>query len=97
MSSSYIEGLASAIRSHVPQDRVPEGDVDGLFLIYAALGLAKGKDVNRRDVHNAWAAWMASEHPSHESIKPFEELDEETKREDDPYVSAIRTAVAEST
>ena len=94
MTSTYIERLAKSIKSRVPPELVPEqGDVDSLFLIYAALGLAKGADVDRRDVHNAWAAWMAAAHPEHKSIKPYDELALETKQEDDPFVAAIRAAV----
>jgi hypothetical protein len=96
MSPSYIEQLAKRIRRHVPSDVMPQGDLDALFLSYAALALAKGRDVSRQDVHNSWAAWMASQHPSHESIKPFDELDEETRQEDDPYVAAIRRALEET-
>jgi hypothetical protein len=90
---TYIEKLADAIRAAVPEASMPDGDVEGLFLIYAALALAKGSTVDRRDVHNAWAAWMAAREPTHESIKPFDELDGDAKQEDDPFVLAIRRAV----
>jgi hypothetical protein len=36
---------------------------------------------------------MAMREPEHESIKPFEQLDEATREEDDPFVDAIRKAV----
>lgn len=91
---TYIEELAARIRALVPPSVVPEEDADRLFLIYAALGLAKGKATTRRDVHNAWAAWIAARDPSHESIRPYDELDRETQDEDDPFVRAIRLAVA---
>ncbi len=91
---TYIELLAEEIRKRVPTELVPEGDTRALFLIYAALGLAKGQAVRRRDVHNAWAAWMAATNPSHESIRPFDQLDPETKTEDDAFVIAIRSALA---
>jgi hypothetical protein len=93
---SYIDELADAIRSHVPKDALPPGENRDLFLIYAAVGLAKGQDITHRDVHNAWSAWMATRDPSHESIKPYDELDPDVKREDDPYVIAIRTALERS-
>jgi hypothetical protein len=93
---TYIEDLAARIRSFVPPQLLPDDDVDSLFLIYAALGLAKGEAVTRRDVHNAWAAWMAARKPSHESIRPFDDLDQATRAEDDPFVSAIRRAVRET-
>jgi len=94
---TYIEQLAHQIRSSIPEDLVPDDDADRLFLIYAALALAKGEDVTRRDVHNAWAAWMAARQPSHESIRPFDQLDEATKNEDDPFVTAIRRSVGRNT
>jgi hypothetical protein len=94
---TYIERLAAEIEARAPRDRVPEGDTRALFLIYAALGLIKGDAVTRRDVHNAWAAWMASANPSHESIRPFDELDSETRAKDDPFVAAIRSALSATT
>jgi hypothetical protein len=93
---TYIEEVAQRIRQHVPPEAVPDGDVDELFLIYASLALAKGSQVDRRDVHNAWAAWMASREPDHDSIRPYEELSLSTKEEDDPFVTAIRAAVKET-
>jgi hypothetical protein len=95
MGASYIESLAAQIRSHVPAELVPD-DAGGLFLIYAALGLAKGERVEARDVHNAWAAWMAQRDPGHESIKPYGELPASVRAEDDPFVLAIREAARES-
>jgi hypothetical protein len=91
---TYIEQLAEEIKSRVPSELLPDGDSRALFLIYAALGLSKGESVSRRDVHNAWAAWMALSNPSHESIRPFDQLDAATKREDEAFVVAIREAVA---
>lgn len=91
--STYIERIATDIRRRVPAHLVPDGEVDALFLFYAALALAKGETVDRRDVHNAWSAWMASEEPSHESIRPFDDLPAEKQLEDDPFVSAIRASV----
>ncbi len=46
------------------------------------------------DVHNAWAVWMLEQGPGHGSLKPFEELDAQTRASDAPYAQAIR-AVAE--
>lgn len=92
MSGSYIKMLADEIRGRVPAELMPD-DADALFLIYAALGLAKGKRVDGRDVHNAWAAWMAARDPTHESIKPYDELDPKVRDEDGPFVRAIRDAM----
>lgn len=91
---SYITELADRIRSRVSPDLVPEEDATRLFLIYAALALAKGEATTPRDVHNAWAAWMAERDPTHGSLQPFEKLDPEKQAEDDPFVAAIRSALA---
>lgn len=91
----YLDELADEIREHVPADTLPEGDTSGLFLIYAALLLAKGEHVTRADVHNAWVAWMAGEDAAHESLIPYEGLDAATQAEDSPYVVAIRTVAQE--
>jgi hypothetical protein len=93
---TYIEHLGQRIRASVPADLVPDEDTDALFLIYAAVALIKGQATTRRDVHNAWAAWMAMRDPSHESIRPFDDLDSDTQGEDDPFVAAIRRVAAET-
>lgn len=92
---TYIEQIARQIRAAVPADLLPDADTEGLFLIYAAVALIKGETTTRRDVHNAWAAWMALHDPSHESIRPFDDLDSDTQEEDDPFVVAIRRTAAE--
>jgi hypothetical protein len=92
VSRTYIERIAQRIRDEVPEHLVPDGEVDSLFLIYAVLALAKGPSVTARDVHNAWAAWMATTHPSHMAIRPFDDLPDETQSEDEPFVIAIRAA-----
>ncbi len=88
---TYIDALAGEIRNAVPDAALPEGDTSGLFRIYAVLLLAKGEDVKREDVHNAWAAWMITKGEDHESVVPFAELPPETKAEDSPFVLAIRS------
>ena len=47
MSQNYIQDLADDIRARVPRDLIPN-DADQLFLIYAALALAKGERVDGR-------------------------------------------------
>jgi hypothetical protein len=86
----YLNDVARAIRDEVPEDVLPEGTTLALFRLYAVLLLAKGADVTREDVHNAWVAWMASEDAQHGSLVPFSELDAETQAEDSPFVAAIR-------
>jgi hypothetical protein len=55
--------------------------------------LAVGEQVSRRDVHNAWTAWMLSQDADHDSLVPFEELDPDTQAEDGPFVKAIRSTL----
>ena len=69
---TYLERLADEIRSEVAGDAGENNDA--LFLIYAVLLLAKGEQVTREDVHNAWVAWMLSEGAAHESIVPYVDL-----------------------
>lgn len=85
---SYLERLAEAIEKAVPGD---DGAKDRtLFLIYAVLLLAKGEQVTREDVHNAWVAWVLGRDETHESAIPFSDLPREVQDEDSPYVIAIR-------
>ena len=86
---NYISEISERIRCEVPQEVLPEGDTDLLFLMYAVLALTVGKDVRAEDVHDTWSAWMTHLDPSHESIKPFSQLDSETKKTDQPFVDAI--------
>jgi hypothetical protein len=79
----------------VPQEVLPEGDTDLLFLMYAVLALTVGEDVRAEDVHDAWSAWMTYCDPSHQSIKPFAHLSSETKKTDQPFVNAIRKVAAQ--
>lgn len=89
---SYLDDLAEAIRAEVSKDLLPKENVADLFRLYALLVRVKGEAVSAEDVHDAWAAWMLrqADDDDHESIKPFEELDAETRREDEPFVEAIR-------
>jgi hypothetical protein len=88
---TYLEGLAHQVRLAVPGEALPDGDTSGLFLIYAVLLLAKGEEVTREDVHNAWVAWMTGKGENHESMVPFADLPTDTQAEDSPFVVAIRT------
>ena len=92
---SYVSEIAERIRREVPSDILPDGDTDLLFLIYSVLALTVGEDVGPEHVHNAWAAWMSHQDPSHESIKPFDELDPATKQEDEPFANAIRRVASQ--
>ena len=90
MTGSYIADIAARIRAIVPPELLPEGETYELFLIYAVLALAKGDRVDARDIHNAWAAWMSTKDPDHESIVPYEDLPADVRREDDPFLNAVR-------
>lgn len=87
----YLDELAEAIRGAVPPEVLPDGDTLPLFRVYAVLLLAKGEEVSRSDVHNAWVAWMAEQDGDHDALIPFSDLDSSTQAEDSPYASAIRT------
>ncbi len=88
---TYLDALAEEIRRAVPADALPDEDTSSLFRIYAVLLLAKGEEVTREDVHNAWVAWMLERGEAHESMVPFAELSAETQAEDSPYMVAVRT------
>jgi len=91
---SYLRAIAAAIRSYVPPERVPRESED-LFLSYAALALAKRARVTAEDVHNAWVAWMEGHGRQHGSMVPYKDLPTDVRREDDPFVSAIRRVARE--
>ena len=94
---NYLDKIAEAIRIVVSPDKLPDADTSALFRIYAVLALAKGSATTLEDVHNAWSAWMIERNPSHESIRPFDELDTETQLEDQPYLNAIKAIMGKST
>jgi hypothetical protein len=79
----------------VPQEVLPEGDTDLLFLMYAVLALTVGENVQAEDVHDAWSAWMTYRDPWHQSIKPFTQLSSEMKKTDQPFADAIRKVAAQ--
>lgn len=87
---TYLDALADEIHRAVVPDALPDEDTSSLFRIYAVLLLAKGQEVTRGDVHNAWVAWMLDKGQPHESMIPFATLPAETKDEDSPFVLAIR-------
>ncbi|MFS0729625.1 hypothetical protein ABC270_06020 [Curtobacterium sp. 1P10AnD] len=90
--TTYLKRDADLIRACLP-DGVEEPDgSEPLFLMYAVLLRAKGVDTTASDVHDAWSAWMIGVDPDHESIRPFSELDAETRGEDGPFLVAIRRA-----
>lgn len=89
---NYIERDAALVRECLPEGtEIPDG-ADKLFRIYAVLLRSKEAATQASDVHDAWSAWMAGIDPGHESIRPFAELDAETRSEDGPFLRAIRRA-----
>jgi hypothetical protein len=92
---TYIEEIAEEIGAELGPDRLPaEGDPDRLLRAYAVLARSKGSHVSAEDVHDAWAAWMTEVDPNHPALRPFYELDRETKGEDAPFLEAIRVVAA---
>lgn len=92
--TTYLERDAELIRQCLPEGIAVPEDSDDLFLMYAVLLRAKGAEEQASDVHDAWSAWMLRVDPGHESIRPFSELDAETRGEDGPFLVAIRAAAA---
>jgi hypothetical protein len=92
---NYLDELGEEIRRLIPPALLPSGDTAILFRIYGVLALAKGERVVMEDVHDAWAAWMSAQDPSHRSLRPLAELPTEVQDSDQPYVDAIRTVARE--
>jgi len=90
---TYLDDTAALIRDRVDPKLLPdEDDLQDLFRLYALLAHVKGFQVTAEDVHDAWAVWELERGSDHESIKPYADLDAETRSEDEPYVAAIRSA-----
>jgi ketosteroid isomerase-like protein len=87
--SNYLIEVAASIREAVGESAVAAGDADALFRIYAVLALAKGAATAPEDVHNAWVAWVSATNPDHESARPYFELDEATRKQDDVFLRAV--------
>lgn len=88
----YLDEIARQIADQLEPDTLPDEDgTDRLLRAYAVLARAKGTAVTAEDIHDAWAAWMADRDPDHEALRPYAELDATTRREDDPFVVAVRT------
>ncbi len=91
--NNYLQRDAERIKQALPEGTSVPDNSDSLFVIYAVLMRAKGVDVTASDVHDAWSAWMMKQDPKHEAIRPYEELDPETKAEDEPFLLAIKKAL----
>lgn len=88
----YLDELAAKIRAHIPEDRLPDGDSDNLLRMYAVLLRAKGPDVTRSDIHDAWSAWMAERDTLHPSLVEYAKLPEDVREEDRVFATAVRRA-----
>lgn len=86
---NYLQATAAAISDLLPNEILPDADVDQLLLLYAVLARAKGMAVTTEDVHDAWVAWMTVSNPQHRSLRPYRDLDEQTRSQDEPFVAAI--------
>lgn len=94
--SNYLEEIAVQIRAAVPADVDIPDQSEALFLMYAVLMRAKGTAVQAVDVHDAWVAWMTQTNPNHQALRPFAQLDAQTRAHDEPFVAAIRNAASSS-
>lgn len=85
ITNNYTEEAKEILRFEL------EEDLDEEYIeYYALLALTKGKDTTLEDVHDAWS--MIEQDADHESLIPFEDLDEDTKELDRPYLDAIHNA-----
>ncbi len=88
----YLDDLAAKIQEHIPENRLPDGDADDLFRLYAILLRAKGTSVAESDIHDAWSAWMSRRDGEHASLVPYEDLSEDVREEDRIFATAVRNA-----
>src|SRR4051812_29503929 len=86
----YLDDLAQKIREHIPQGRMPDGDAQELFRLYAVLLRAKGSSVTNSDIHDAWSLWMATRDDKHASLIPYEDLAKDVREEDAVFTVAVR-------
>lgn len=95
MNPIYLDDIASAIRGHVPESRLPTGNATPLLRLYAVLLRVKGQNVTSSDVHDVWSAWMAERDADHASLVPYDDLPKDIQEEDQVFVSAIQAAYDE--
>jgi hypothetical protein len=86
---TYIDRIAEHVRSALPPQARPDRHAEELYRLYALLVLVRGEDTTLEDVHDAWSTWMTVHDPSHQSLRPFRQLDTSTRQSDGPYLSAI--------
>src|SRR5437588_7846712 len=91
----YLDNIAAKIREHIPNERMPSGDVEELLRIYAVLLRAKGATVTYGDIHDAWAAWMVQQDQTHAALVAYEDLPADVQKEDRVFTKAVRSAAKE--
>lgn len=87
---NYIDALGNRIGLLLSPELRPKTNAESLYRLYALLALVKGRDVTLENVHDAWSLWKSATNPGHESIRPFSQLDTETREKDRPYVEVIQ-------
>lgn len=86
---NYVQKFKSRLKEELP-------NCDSSLLdLYTLLGLTVGKDVDNRDVHDAWSIWKNPVQADHRSLIPFNELSKEVQELDTKYTVAIRKVARE--
>lgn len=107
MIDFYLDDLADAIAAELgwpglrtrSMRRSPFVASDRhLLRLYALLGVVKGSEVSREDVHDAGAVWWVTTRPyggsyPEGSLVRFNDLSPEEQALDERYVQAIRRAI----
>lgn len=86
---TYLEKIAEAIAAELPASDTDQDGMRELLLLYALLAATHGTRVSKRHVHDAWVTWQLLRGEEHEANVPFDELEPDTKGEDEPYREAI--------
>jgi hypothetical protein len=90
-----ITEIAGEIRDSVEPGSAPDHPESlRLFRLYALLALVKGEATTREDVHNAWIVWMVEVDDDHDALVPYDDLSEEQRDQDQPFVKAILAVVS---
>ena len=91
----YLDDIADCIRKYIPDDRMPEENVEELLRIYAVLLRAKGTDVTESDIHDAWSTWIVEHKEEHKALIPYEDLTPDVREQDAVFANAVRQAAQE--
>lgn len=89
---NYIDALALDIYRRSGEAGTPDKEDMPLYRFYALLALTTGEATTNEHVHDAWAAFTATDFPIHRSLIPFGDLKPEVQELDAPYRDAIRGA-----